>query len=1072
MHPNLPFSMPIKKVSRIFLITATLSIWQGAFGQNLTWRPHEIGISDRDLLNLGDPASRLDKVASNPAPGKSDVDTLRILAIRVDFQEDNNTLTTGNGKFDFVSSSEIPFDRPPHDLTYFENQLLALSNYYKTVSKSKLVLESDVYPKNASETYTVSQEMSAYSSPDSDEQLDQGLSLLFQEAFQLADASGGIDFSSYDSFVLFHAGVGRDFAFDFNETPLDIPSVFLDFGTLKENLEGNDPSFQGIAVNGGTFFIRDGLILPETQSQKGFAIGLLGTAALMFGSQLGLPVLFNTETGLAGIGVFGLMDQGSGNFSGLLPAEPSAWSKIFLGWETPIEIRNGEDLPVAAPHAANQNRIYKIPVDSKEYFLVENRFRDFNDDGVAIGRDADGKRVEFKWTQNGPEIAFEDQIGVITQVNEYDFGLPTLPSFPRSGSGILIWHIDERIIEANFATNRVNANPEHRGVDLEEADGAQDIGQVYGFLSAGAGSESGVIEDMFWGSNEINMLVNSSSAVAFTPFTTPGSLSNFGANPHIYITDFSEPDTVMVFSIRNEVTAPGFPQFIGASDVVTNSPVVADLNNDGKNEIILTSQTGTDIFVWNSDGSKFIQNQDAAQIENLNGIFNTVPLAVFATPPGTAAFSPAVAQVNDQRFVIVATDQAVAAYLPQDQNADGRADSLFVFKTSTWKFTTPPLVFNGSDRFQVVVGTESGDFVLINQGASTTVFSDIARAEIAGLAGLTARFAFTSKGGDIGFVEIDGTLIWRNQLNTSVAKAPVIGDLDQDGSLDVVSVSDDGEIHVFGETGRAAPGFPRATNLNITSQIALGDIDGDKFFEIVFAADNKVYAFNHTGSMENHFPIEIRSGVRETNQSSPILVDLDNDGRQEIIIGSPENQLIAFHNTRQLVAGFPLSTGRAVNSTPFATDLENDGDLDLAVASDDGFVYVWDLPNSVDFENVAWAGLFQDAEHSNVNLQNLQSDPPGGDLMPKNLVYNYPNPTEGNTTTIRYTLNFPAEVKIKIYDLAGELVDELEGTGFGQVENEVIWGLENIQSGVYLARVEANGDQSRDAAIIKIAVVK
>ncbi len=92
--------------------------------------------------------------------------------------------------------------------------------------------------------------------------------------------------------------------------------------------------------------------------------------------------------------------------------------------------------------------------------------------------------------------------------------------------------------------------------------------------------------------------------------------------------------------------------------------------------------------------------------------------------------------------------------------------------------------------------------------------------------------------------------------------------------------------------------------------------------------------------------------------------------------------------------------------------------------------------------------------------------------MPANTAYNYPNPTEGNLTTIRYRLNFPAEVNIKIYDLAGELVDELAGTGFGQADNEVNWEVTNIESGVYLARVEAEGNGMKDVAIFKIAVVK
>ncbi len=45
------------------------------------------------------------------------------------------------------------------------------------------------------------------------------------------------------------------------------------------------------------------------------------------------------------------------------------------------------------------------------------------------------------------------------------------------GSGILIWHIDENVINANFTVNfdrnYVNSNALHKGVDLEEADGIQ-----------------------------------------------------------------------------------------------------------------------------------------------------------------------------------------------------------------------------------------------------------------------------------------------------------------------------------------------------------------------------------------------------------------------------------------------------------------------------------------------------------------------------------------------------------------------------------------------------------------------
>ena len=64
-----------------------------------------------------------------------------------------------------------------------------------------------------------------------------------------------------------------------------------------------------------------------------YQYGLTGTFAMMVGQAIGLPPLWNTETGQSGVGVFGLMDQGSNNGQGLIPAPPVPWSRIEMGWE-------------------------------------------------------------------------------------------------------------------------------------------------------------------------------------------------------------------------------------------------------------------------------------------------------------------------------------------------------------------------------------------------------------------------------------------------------------------------------------------------------------------------------------------------------------------------------------------------------------------------------------------------------------------------------------------------------------------------------------------------------------------
>ena len=87
-------------------------------------------------------------------------------------------------------------------------------------------------------------------------------------------------------------------------------------------------------------------------------------------------------------------------------------------------------------------------------------------------------------------------------------------------------------------------------------------------------------------------------------------------------------------------------------------------------------------------------------------------------------------------------------------------------------------------------------------------------------------------------------------------------------------------------------------------------------------------------------------------------------------------------------------------------------------------------------------------------------------------MYNWPNPVYGPSTQIRFFTSEDANVTITILDLSGRKITELSGHGTAGLDSEIPWNVSNIQSGVYLARVEARGASRTDVAIIKIAVVK
>ena len=165
--------MPYKLAANFLTVAILFAFTHSATAQHPTLKLRPKGISDRGLVNAGTARKTVTNRLQVFSELESTPDTLRVLAIRVDFAEDNSGLTTGNGQFDFSVSADVTIDPAPHDRTYFQHQLLALSNYYKTASNNKLVLQGEVYPENMNGTYTLSREMSYYSPAQSEELLDQ-----------------------------------------------------------------------------------------------------------------------------------------------------------------------------------------------------------------------------------------------------------------------------------------------------------------------------------------------------------------------------------------------------------------------------------------------------------------------------------------------------------------------------------------------------------------------------------------------------------------------------------------------------------------------------------------------------------------------------------------------------------------------------------------------------------------------------------------------------------------------------------------------------------------------------------
>jgi len=974
---------------------------------------------------------------TRPRPGRAD--SVRVLALMAQFEQDEDEKTTGDGRFDLSEPEDLVIDPPPHDRRYFEHQLLALRNYYLRVSQGRLRVGFTVHP----DVIDLPNPMGHYNPAKTAGDTDRGLAELFRDAIELADA-GGVPFSAYDALIVFHAGVGRDFDLGYDPTPKDIPSAFLNLRDLRKHLAGGDAGFRGIAVEDGSHHVTEGIILPETQNQDGYEIGLLGTAALMFGFQLGLPALWNTETGVSGIGRWGLMDQGSGNYNGLIPAEPCAWSKVFMGWETPVTLHDGAGLRVACSKARSAPRIYRVPIHAHEYYLVENRQYDPNGDGVTTGTDADGRAVTF--TAAGL-LELTEPIGVITGVEEYDFGLP--------GSGILIWHIDESVLSKKLEDNRVNADRHHRAVNLREADGAQDIGEYYGFLHGGAGAETGVLHDAWFAGNEIHMLVNGSEVVAFTPRTHPGTRSNTGAHSHLVFSDFSVSDTVMTYSVSNERMQAGFPRYFPAG--LTPYPALyGDLDGDGFPEIVVATREGA-VYAWRHDGEPVVPDQPVARRVTVSGDSIAYAPARLTEAGGFVTVPPVILELpegNGDVLAAAAGDRVVAWRVE-----NRRAVRVLDYAGDAGEVTALAAIGG-----RLCIGYASGGIHILDSSWALRL-GIVCPEAIACFAGLGPEgpgfaYAVTEKGT---FVRIDDVARGIFQIRNN--EGPALG---ADETVRHLFVASDGVV-LTTSTGRIH--LPdRQTVPSAGQALALADVNGDGRSDVLYPSDGRIHAVDMTAVTTAHFPFPPHA--RDITVSSPAAADVTGDGETEILVTTSAGNLEIYKPDGKQIEGAPFSVGGASAVSPTIADLDRDGDLDCITVSEDGIVQVWDFPGRHNGASLPWGSYLRDPQHTARNPEALSPLTPGPDFFPVRLAYNYPNPNIENFTVIRYRLEQPAEVSIQIYDLAGNRIDSFAGTGHAPADNEVIWRLDGIGSGVYLCRIRASGAAGEKTAIFKIAVVK
>lgn len=359
-----------------------------------------------------------------------------------------------------------------------------------------------------------------------------------------------------DAIAFVHSGYGAEFG----GTDADGAPSTARIWSHKFAIIPGWTSAEGVTV--GNYHINPGL-----WSTSGSAIGRIGVICHETGHFFGLPDLYDTDSGPGdGIGSWGLMANSWGfNGTQLNPPQFCSWSKIQLGWVTPIDL----DTPgnYALPTYHGTPTVLKISANfpDGEYLLLENR--------QPIG-------FESAMPQGGLAIFHIDEnAGYNTQ------GFPGQTGWPENGN-----HYRVALLQADG------------NYDLEKGNNRGDAGDVYQELGTTAISPDTVPStDTYQGG-----AVFSSGNTLFNIRQTGGNMSfTYSQTPVNVLADIDVSQTSMNFSMPTGGTASQALNVLNTADA---GGEVLDILVDASVEGLAVDLVGSDALIFSPVTNIYVGN--------------------------------------------------------------------------------------------------------------------------------------------------------------------------------------------------------------------------------------------------------------------------------------------------------------------------------------------------------------------------------------------------------------------------------------------------------------------------------
>ncbi len=564
-------------------------------------------------------------------------------------------------------------------------------------------------------------------------------------------------------------------------------------------------------------------------------------------------------------------------------------------------------------------------------------------------------------------------------------------------------------------------------------------------------------------------------------------------------------------------TAPaqleGFP--VPFSNETSSHLAVGDVDGDGDDEIVLAS---SQVYVFHHNGMELLDGDGDSQTL---GVFTDFPAGYILQPAGVT-----LANLDKKSgYEMIVSERAPGAnihiFTKDGTELPGWPQALTSSVGTSWNWAAPAVGdIDGDGEDEIVVHALNGVVFAWNADGSEVRDGDADPGTIGPFyvrAGAQSEWSrsgpalydldgdgakdiiFGTKNDASGLkrlmaLKYDGTDVpgFPYIVNGAVSVDPCVGDLDNNGQVEIVFFDNWRYVYAVQQDGTNYPGFPAYMGYvaldGWVSSPGLGDMDGDGMLEIIYTPNESgllsrivVIDTDHSGGTSGQVLAGWPVTLPGSSEGSPVIGDIDGDLSPDILHGigggneSAPYNLYGYHADGTLVDGFPITLTGPLMPSVVITDLDQDWDVDIVYGGWDFQIHVWDMPFAYERQNVSWPTYGGNTKRDGVVFPLAMSPVEDSEDVPAagfTVEAVYPNPFNPSTS-VRLYIPQGSDLDLAVYDVQGRKVRSLHTGGISEGWHILVWdgrddGGQGQASGMYFLRAVSAGD----ASVQKMTLVK